>query len=99
MSQDSVFTPAYGKAVSVTPTTTSASSEVGKGYRQLVISNTGAVNCYVKPAIGTATATNKDYLVLANTQVTITKDIEADYVNYISASGTGALHIMPGNGF
>ena len=96
MSQQNVFTPQYGKGVTVAPTATTASSTLGHGLKQLVVTNTGSVNVYVAPR---ATATAADYIVLAGTQVSITKPHDIDVVSYITASGTGALHIIAGEGF
>ena len=96
MSQKYTFTPQYGKGITVTPTGTSASSTLGKNLKQLVVTNTGTVNCYVAPR---DTATAADYIVLPNTQVAITKPQDIDVVSYITASGTGALHIIAGEGF
>lgn len=99
MSQEYTFTPVYGTGVTVAPSTSSASSTLGKGQKQYVVTNTGSVVCYVRAGVGSATATAADYPVLPNTQVAITKDRGADTIAYLAASGSGALHIIPGEGF
>lgn len=99
MSQEYTFTPVYGQGITVAPTTSSATSVIGRGQKQLCVTNTGDVVCYVRPVTGSGAATAADYAVLPSTQVCITKDKLADSVSYLSASGTGALHIIAGEGF
>ena len=99
MSQQYPFTPAYGTGITVAPTVSSARSTHGRGYKQLVISNIGSVNCYVKPLTDSGSASSEDYLILPNSQVVITKDKKANMIAYISETGTGSLHIIAGEGF
>jgi hypothetical protein len=99
MSQENVFTPAYGKGITVAPTASSATSEVGDGYKQLCLTNLGSVVCYVRPVTSSGDATTADYPILPNVQTVITKDKYSDKVSYITSSGTGSLHIIAGDGF
>jgi hypothetical protein len=94
------FGPSYGTGVTVSPTTSSASSTLGLGSKSLVITNLSAtVASYVRVGTGSTTATTADYVVLPSSQVSISKDQDANTVAYITASGTGSLHIMAGEGY
>lgn len=94
------FGPSYGTGVTVSPTATSASSTLGLGSKSLVITNLSTtVATYVRVGIGSTTATAADYVVLPSSQVSISKDQDANTVAYITASGTGSLHIMAGEGY
>lgn len=101
MSQLFIFTPQYGKGITVLPSATSASTTVPavKGKKQFVVTNTGTEICYIRPSIGGSTATAADYPLLPNTQLTLTKDQEADTFDYVTLSGSGELHIIAGEGF
>lgn len=101
MSQQHIFTPVYGSGELVAPTTSSASIAIEKatGQKQFVVTNLGLVTCYVSPSIGSKTATTADYPILPSTKETLTKDQLATTFNYVSESGTGSLHIIPGEGF
>jgi hypothetical protein len=94
------FGPSYGTGVTVSPTTSSASSTLGLGSKSLVITNLSTtIASYVRVGTGSATATTADYVVLPSSQVSISKDQDANTVAYITASGTGSLHIMAGEGY
>jgi hypothetical protein len=94
------FGPSYGTGVTVSPTTSSASSTLGLGSKSLVITNLSTtVASYVRVGTGSTTATTADYVVLPSSQVSISKDQDANTVAYITASGTGSLHIMAGEGY
>jgi hypothetical protein len=54
---------------------------------------------YVRVGTGSTTATTADYPVLAATQVTVSKAQDQNTVAYITASGTGSIHIMAGEGY
>ena len=100
MSIQASFAPAYGTGVTVAPTTVSASSTLGLGSKSLVITNLSAsVPSYVRVGTSSATATTADYPVLPGTQVSISKAQDANVVAYITASSTGSLHIMAGEGY
>ena len=93
------FMPAYTRGVTVAPGTTSAATTVGEGAKSLCLTNLGSVTCYVRAGLAGISATIADYPVLPNTQVTIEKFQDFTTVAYITASGTGSLHIIPGEGF
>ena len=93
------FMPAYTQGITVSPGVTSASSPIGLGAKSLCLTNLGSVTCYVRAGQSGIAATAADYPVLPNTQVTIEKFQDFSTVAYITASGTGSLHIMPGEGF
>lgn len=99
MSVQAAFSPTYGSGVTVAPGVASASSTVGFGAKALVITNLGSVTVYVRVGEGSQTATTADYPVLAATQVTISKAQDQNTVAYITASGTGSVHIMAGEGY
>jgi hypothetical protein len=100
MSVQAAFNPAYGTGVTVAPTNTSASSTLGVGTKALVITNLSAnVVSYVRVGAGSTTATTADYPILPSTQITLSKAQDDDTVAYITASSTGSLHIMAGEGY
>ena len=100
MSVQATFGPAYGTGVTVAPGVASASSTLGRGSKSIVLTNLSAtITAYVRIGTGATTATTADYPVLPNTQVTISKDQDANTVAYITSSGTGSLHIMAGEGY
>ncbi len=100
MMQDDLFRPAYGKGVTVAPGTTSASTVfAGGGFRTLCVTNLSAsVISYVRIGTGSQTATAADYPIPLGAQVSIDCNPEDATVAYVTTSGTGSLHLMPGNG-
>ena len=93
------FQPNYGSGVTVAPTTASASSSLGNGSTSIVITNLSAtITSYVRIGSDTQTATTADYPVLPGTQITLSKDRTETTVAYVTASGTGSLHIIAGRG-
>jgi hypothetical protein len=100
MSVQAAFNPAYGTGVTVAPTSTSASSTIGVGSKALVFTNLSAsVPVYIRVGTGATSATTADYPVLPSTQVTISKAQDENTVAYITASSTGSIHIMAGEGY
>ena len=100
MAAQSPFNPAYGSGVTVTPSTTSASSTLGSGSKNLAITNlSSTIVAYVRVGEGTQTATTADYPIPVNTQVRITKADHHTTVAYVVGTGTGSLHIMAGEGY
>jgi uncharacterized cupin superfamily protein len=100
MSVQASFNPAYGTGITVAPTGTSASSTIGVGSKSLVLTNlSSTVVAYVRVGTGATTATTADYPVLPSTQVTISKAQDQNTVAYITASVTGSIHIMAGEGY
>jgi hypothetical protein len=100
MAVQAAFNPAYGTGVTVAPTGTSASSTIGVGSKALVFTNlSSSVPVYIRVGTGATTATTADYPVLPSTQVTISKAQDENTVAYITASSTGSIHIMAGEGY
>lgn len=100
MSVQAAFNPAYGTGVTVAPGVASASSTIGLGSKALVITNLSAsVVSYVRVGAGSTTATTADYPVLPSTQIALSKAQDQNTVAYITASGTGSIHIMAGEGY
>lgn len=93
------FQPNYGSGVTVAPTASSASSSLGNGSLSVVVTNLSAtVTSYVRIGSGAQTATTADYPVLPGTQITLSKARNETTVAYVTASGTGSLHIIAGRG-
>lgn len=94
------FNPVYGTGVVVAPGAASASSTISTNATSLVLTNLGVETCFVRVGKGAQTASNKDYPVLAGTQLSLSKDREDTTIAYISASATAtSLHIMVGEGW
>lgn len=99
MSVNATFNPAYTKGVTVAPSTVSAASAIGAGSKSLCVTNLGSFVVYVSVGTSGVVAAAADYPVLPLTQVSLSKDQDATHVAYVTASGTGSLHIIPGEGF
>ena len=99
MSVMQTFNPSWGYGQSLTPSAASASVSFGGGRKSFVVTNTGSVTCYIRTGNSGVTASAADYPVLAGSQVSLTKDQDHTHLAHIAASGTGALHIIPGEGF
>ncbi len=99
MAIDVTFNPAYTKGITVAPSAASASSAIGFGSKALCITNLGSVVVYVRVGDSGVAATAADYPILPLTQLSISKEQDATHVAYLAASGTGSLHIIPGEGF
>lgn len=99
MAVEARFAPSYGKAVTVAPGAASASSTIGAGSKTMCFTNLSAVLTYIRISSRPANATTTDYPILANAQVWVSKEQDADIVSYIAPAGGGSLHIMPGEGF
>lgn len=92
------FQPAYGTGVTLTVGSSSASTEIGVGGRQLCITSLNAVQCYLRCGQSGAVATTADYPIPPNGQVTITKRADDDFIAAIAPAGGGSLHIIEGDG-
>jgi hypothetical protein len=99
MADIETFAPAYGRGFSVTPGSSTASSDIGVNTLTLCITSRNSVECFVRVGTGTVAATTADYLVPPNGQVTISKNRDYDKIAYIAPAGGGSLHIIPGEGF
>lgn len=94
------FEPAYGSGITVAPGTVSASSTIGGGSKAIVVTNlSDSVVSYVRVGASGASATTADYPVLPLTQISLSKAMDFQTVAYVTASGTGSLHIIPGEGY
>jgi len=93
------FQPSYGNGVTVAPTSTSASSTLGEGSLNIVVTNlSSTIPAYVRIGQESQTATTADYIVLPFTQISLSKGKYENTVAYVTASGTGSLHIIAGRG-
>ncbi len=99
MAIDVTFNPAYTKGITVAPAAASASSAIGFGSKALCITNLGSVVVYVRVGGSGVAATTADYPILPITQLSISKEQDETHVAYLVSSGTGSLHIIPGEGF
>lgn len=100
MAVDATFLPYFGQGVRVTPTTTSTTQAVGVGAKTLVVTNlSSTITSYVRIGVEGIVATSADFPVLPNTQVALSKDNDHTTVAFLAASGSGDLHLMPGEGF
>lgn len=96
------FGPAYGSGASVASVTaTSGSSAIGAGSKSIVVTNTGSNSVYVRTGLsGLTAAAGTDYIVLALTQVSISKPQDHTHIAYVcDAALTSSLHVIPGEGF
>ena len=93
------FNPAYGGGTTISVTSTSSAVLRGYGSASLCLTNLGNQPVYVRVSKGTVAATTADYPVMPLAQVTITKDVDMDTVNAITAASTSSLHVIPGEGF
>lgn len=92
------FQPTYGKGQVVTPAAGSANITIGKGNKNLALTNLGAAVCYVRVGTGAQTATTADYPIPPGGQVVIRKAEDDDSLAHISATGT-TLSVIPGEGW
>lgn len=92
------FNPRYTSGQTVAPAALSAAITIGKGEKQVRLTNTGAAECYVRLGVAGVVATAADYLVRAGTEAVITKDQDHDTLAHISATGT-TLNVMVGEGW
>lgn len=93
------FQPNYGSGVTVAPSGTSASSTLGLGSENVVLTNlSSSVTVFVRIGEGAQTATTNDYPVLPGTQVSLSKARYENTVAYITGGSAGSLHIIAGRG-
>lgn len=93
------FAPSYGRGVTVTPSSTSANTQMSLGSATLCLTNLGTSTAYVRVGETNAvTAGFTDYPIPVGMQVVITKPRDVNWVAYFAAFST-SLHIMPGEGF
>lgn len=98
MTTKAPFQPAYGTGQTVAPAAASATITLGRGTKQVMLSNLGAAICYVRIGAAATPATVADCPVLAGSQVTITRADDDTQFSHISATGT-TLHVICGEGF
>jgi hypothetical protein len=100
MSVQASFNPSYTRGITVSPTTSSASSTIGLGSKAIVLTSlSGSVLVYVRIGKSGITASTADYPLLPNSQISLSKEQDDDTVAYITSSGTGSVHILPGEGY
>lgn len=100
MAVQASFEPNYTRGITVAPSTASASSAIGFGSKALVFTNLSpSVVAYVSVGASGLTASVADYPLLPNSQISLSKCQEDTHVAYITASGTGSIHIIPGEGY
>jgi len=93
------FQPAYGSGITVTPSGSSASSTLGEGSLNVVLTNLSTTTVsYVRIGKGAQTAPAADYPVLPATQVSLSKAKTDDTVAYLATSPGASLHIIAGRG-
>lgn len=100
------FQPRYGKGITGTATTTSASATLdggvttnGGGSKAVVISNYDTTNIlYVKIGAGTQVATAADYPIFPRSKETIAKSETDDTIGTLAAAATIAWHAIVGEG-
>lgn len=100
MAVQASFEPVYQTGITVSPTTSSASSAIGFGSKNLVVTNLSlSVVAYIRVGVAGITASTADYPLLPSTQVSLGKCQDDTTVAYITSSGTGSVHIIPGEGY
>ena len=100
MAVQASFEPSYTRGITVAPSTASASSVIGVGSKSLVFTNLSeSVIAYVRVGNAGITASTADYPLLPNSQISVSKCQDDTHVAYITASGTGSVHIIPGEGY
>jgi molybdopterin-guanine dinucleotide biosynthesis protein len=98
--KEKTFSPAWGRAILQTATTTSTAYAIDANERDsLVVTNAGAEIVYVRTGDSTVTATAADYLLLSLTQISLTKFKDHTHIALLSATSTSAVHVIPGEGF
>lgn len=94
------FEPNFGSGITVAPGAVSGSSTIGRGSKAIVVTNlSNSVVSYVRIGPSGITATSADYPLLPLTQISLSKAMDHDTVAYVTASGAGSLHIIPGEGY
>lgn len=96
-----VFQPRYGNGQTVSPTTTTATVTLRASNKQddiVVLTNIGTLPVYVRTGVSGVVATTADYPVLQGSQVALTMDKDHTHIATITASGTGSLHVITGEG-
>jgi hypothetical protein len=99
---DQTFAPAYGSGASVASVTaTSGSTQMGIGSKSIVVTNTGANSVYVRTGLtGLTAVAGTDYIVLALSQVSISKPQDHTHISYVCDTAlASSLHIIPGEGY
>ncbi len=100
MTMQAPFAPNYASGVTVSPGTVSASTTLANKTKSVVLTNlSSSVVAYVRIGAASADATTADYPVLPSTQIVLSKSDDDQIISYITASGTGSMHIMAGEGY
>jgi hypothetical protein len=100
MTTQAPFAPNYGSGVTVSPTITAASLTFSNKTKSVVLTNfSTSIVCYVRIGSSGTVATMADYPVLPSTQIVLSKSDDNAVLSYVTASGTGSLHVMAGEGY
>ena len=92
------FNPSYTQGQTVTAAAAAASITINAVAKQVVITNRGANEAYIRIGTGAISATVADMIILPGNQISLTKGDGQETVSYISVLGT-SLHIIPGEGW
>ena len=98
MALNTAFNPARDGAITVTTGGASATAEVGKGSKTLVVTNTGSDIAYIAIGPSDVTASASDFLLVPGLQVALGKDEDHTHIAHIQDSAPTDLHIIPGEG-
>lgn len=96
-----IFMPRYGNGKAISPATTTATLLIRaekKGDTTVVVTNLGDVVSYVRFGGSSVVATVADYPILAGSQVPIAISDADTHIATITASGTGSIHVITGEG-
>lgn len=99
MAIEKTFEPRYTAGQIVTSGVTSANVTLGFLSETVCLSNLGSVVVFIRVGMPGISASTADYPVFPSSQVTVSKEIDADTVAFISPAGAGSLHILPGVGY
>jgi len=86
MASDIPFNPSYSKGQTVTANPAAASITIGAGKRQLVITNTGSQEAYIRAGVG-AVDTSVDITIVTQMQIAVATDyLVCAFMNVIQTS-------------
>ena len=97
MSSYLAISPFYATGASLSATTTSQSVALPEGD-QIVLTNTGTNDAYVRIDSSNVAAGAAGYLLLSRSQVTLSKPAGST-MRYVALTGTTTIHYVVGEGF
>lgn len=94
------FQPVETKTISATSTTASASFTAGTGVQaqQMIVSNVGSKEAFIRFGVGAQTALTTDFSVPAGAIMTLTKGLADTVAAICAGSDTTTLRLSAGNG-